>query len=435
MTDILIPRNRTPFETAVETVNAERFPLPTGLVKAVWSPDNCPADLLPYLAWQLSVDLWDDAWPEVKKREVCRNALTLHRLKTTPAGIKAHVALTGAKVRRIIRPPAKGFLRGVMDEEARLAWLDTLPQVRIYPFATKETAKTRMFANGRGVRKQFHNARPARLSIIGIGADGEPLGGQEPAAVTSDAPLRVRSFLRASRGKSIYGRRATFYDRGVETEVTLSGDDSNIVERVMLRREARRRQWHGIAFAGQGYLTASNAEPNVVSIRAAADGQTFAVTRGMEPVDVRPKRIAQKRAAPDARSFSGRHRAGRFLLSSHAPMLIYDRVALNDPDRLGARRKVRTWHGRGRFGIAPYTAEIKIEVPMKRNRRTSGRWHGVGFRKAADMTPLHRATEAARVSKAFRDTVLIDTAVHGPVTFGRGLRFGDFAFGDIKEVV
>jgi hypothetical protein len=71
---------------------------------------------------------------------------------------------------------------------------------------------------------------------------------------------------------------------------------------------------------------------------------------------------------------------------------------------------------------------------MVRKKRTSGRWHGAGYRKAADMAPLTRAIEAIRVSKAFRDTVLIDTHTEGRVAFGSGLRFGEFVFGQIKEV-
>lgn len=436
MTALLLPRNRTDFEKAVETVNAERYPLPAHLVKAVWSPDNCPSDLLGYLAEQLSVDVWEDSWPDVKKREVCRNALLLHRLKTTPAGIRAHVALTGATVLKIIRPPARGSLRGAMTEEMRLAWLDSLPQVRIYPFARKTFALERHFANGKGVSKQFHSARPVRAYGMGIETDdGTVILGYETRALVTDEPLVVHGFLRTSRGKQLYGRRATYYDRGEEFDVTLSGDESNIVERVMLRRERVDRVWHGFGFQGRGYLSASDAASNVVSIRASDDAESFAIERGVEPVDVRPQRIAQQRIAPDARAFGGRHRPGTFLLPTYAPLLIYDRIALNDPTRIGARRKVLSWHGRGRFGIEPYTAEIKIRVPMLRKKRTSGRWHGVGYRKGADMSPLWKATQAVRVSKAFRDTVRIDTATIGRVRFGGSLRFGDFTFGEMKEVL
>jgi phage tail P2-like protein len=429
----LLPYNRTPWEAAMEAANAARYPLPVELVAATWSPDDCPADLLPYLAWAMSVDVWDDAWPELTKREVIRKALTLHRLKTTVAGIKAHVALTGATVTRVIRPPAKTFMRGAMTEEARLAWLDTLPQIRIYPFATKSVAHSRTFFNGKGVRKQFYRGQTHDAQALPLLAGAsEVLSGNDYTA-EAGGTLFGHSWMRASRGSAIYGRRATFYDRGVETAITLTGLEGGAVERVTLVATRRHRAFLGHAHYGADYAQASKAEFGVVTIRGNIDGQAFAVEGGVEPIDVRPKRIAQQRTAPAPRAFFGRR--GGYMRASYAPLLIYDRIALNDPERLGARRKVRGWHGHGRFGMPPFTAEFRISVPMKRGKRRAARWMGVGFLKAPDMTPLDKAIQAVRVSKAFRDTVLIDTATHGRVQFGGGLRFGEFTFGQVKEVV
>lgn len=451
----LLPYNRTPWESAMEAANAARYPLPAELVAATWSPDDCPEDLLPYLAWAMSVDVWEDSWPAVTKREVIRNALKLHRLKTTPAGIKAHVALTGATVQRIIRPPAKAFMRGAVTEEARLAWLDTLPQIRIYPFATKAIARSRQFFNGKGVRKQFyrgqhHTAVALALQTGGALEIGEPLGSALFGIPTDFVPTATllagtdyqaepggatfgTSWMRATRGPTIHGRRATFYDLGEETPITLAGLEGGAVERIFLASARSHRAFAGHAHYGHAHALTSKAALGVVTIRGDTLGQTFAVEGGVEPIDVRPKRIAQPRIAPLARAFFGRF--GGHVLPSNAPMMIYDRIALNDPTRLGARRKVRAWHGHGRFGIKPFTAEVRISIPMQRTKRRAARWMGVGFLKASDMAPLQKAIQAVRVSKAFRDTVLIDTATHGRVQFGGGLRFGEFSFGQIKEVV
>jgi phage tail P2-like protein len=435
----VLPRNRTPWETAVEGVSSARFPLPTHLITDVWNPDTCPVELLPYLAYGLSVDLWSDDWPETHKREACRKALRLHRLKTTPAGVKAHVAMVGSEVLRIIRPPARESLRGAMTEADRLAWLEGLPQVRIYPFYSRSIAKSRSFYNG-PAGKQFFGMRPVDVELGSTDADGDftlvdedgnPIGGTSEAAVSGDDIGLPKKFLRKSRGFAIYGRRATIYDRGAETEVTIGATDLGDVDRVYIRRKAPLRLFYGHGFR-VGYLRTSAAETNVITVRLAETNQHFAVDPSMTPVDVRPARIAQKRTAPAKRAFFGRH--GGFLKESFGPLLIYDRIALNDPSRLGARRKVRGYHGHGRFGIDPFTAEIRIRVPMLRKRRRACRWHGAGFRKPADMAPLNRAIEAVRVSKAFRDTVLIDTHTQGRVTFGGGLRFGEFVFGQIKEV-
>lgn len=201
----LLPPNATPFERSVELAGSERHPLPAELVASVWDPATCPAAALPWLAWGLSIDLWDESWPEIQKREVCRKALRLHRIKTTPAGIKAHVALTGATVEKITRPPARGFLRGAMNEAQRIAWLNDSPQVRIYPFFNRAVAR---------LRHSFP-AGPAGLRFHGTAA---------------------RSHLLASRGSSLHGRRATWYDRGEEFEITLAPALGALVERVLIRR-------------------------------------------------------------------------------------------------------------------------------------------------------------------------------------------------------
>jgi len=405
----LLPPNRTPWELALSETSAERYPLPAHLVKAMWNPDTCPADMLGWLAHQLSVDVWDDAWPETEKREVCRNSLKLHRLKTTPAGIKAHVALTGSKVKRVIRPPAQGFLYAAMTEEQHRAWLDSLPQVRIYPFFRRSNVrKHASFLSGPG-GKRFHSN------------------------VAGDEPHFIASFLRDSRGRELYGKFATLYDQGNEREVIYEASDGEAIQRVYIGAE-RKRLWHGHGFAGQGFLTLSKAGDQIVTVRLDSSYGQFAIGRGMTAINVSPQRINQPRVAPNARSFFGRHRAGRFLKETFAPLLVYDRISLHDETRMGARRKTRSFHGHGRFGIPDFTAELRVHVPMMRYPSRAGRFHKVGFLKAADMTPLRKAIEAVRVSRAFRDTVMIDTATYGQVKFSGGLRFGEFTFGEIKEV-
>lgn len=427
----ILPPNRSPIEAALEGVSAARAPLPAELVASVWNPATCPVDLLPYLAWGLSVDLWDEKWSETTKREVCRKALILHRMKTTPAGIKAHVELTGAKVLKVLRPPMRGHRRGAMNDAQRAAWLDDLPQVRVYPFFTRGIASRRFFYTGPGVRKQWRGVAQADVVIGVTDDDGHPLyGTQGEASLDSGTSPLHRNFSRTSRGFAMLHRRATFYDRGVEVEVTLGATDID-ADHVFLRRKAPRRNFYGHGFRN-GYLRASVAATNVITVTFDAEGPLRTVTPGMDPVNVRPQRIAQGRIAPASRAFFGRF--GGFRRTSHAPLMVYDRIALLDPSRMGARSKVRTFHGHGRYGIDPYTAELKIRVPMTRVRRRSGRWHGTGFRKAPDFAPLSKAIEAVRVSKAFRDNVFINTATTGQVKFSGGLHFGEFVFGQIREV-
>lgn len=64
----------------------------------LFNPDLCPAHLLGYLAWALSVDEWDDAWAESIKRNVCRMAMEVHRHKGTKHAIVQALASLDAAV-------------------------------------------------------------------------------------------------------------------------------------------------------------------------------------------------------------------------------------------------------------------------------------------------------------------------------------------------
>ncbi|ALU44632.1 phage tail protein I [Pseudoalteromonas rubra] len=58
------------------------------LLRALWDPMLCPTPLLPWLAWSMSVDEWDEAWSETLKRQVIRDAFTVHQYKGTPYALQ-----------------------------------------------------------------------------------------------------------------------------------------------------------------------------------------------------------------------------------------------------------------------------------------------------------------------------------------------------------
>jgi len=84
----LLPPNSTTLELATEASMAIAFDHDVA-IDHLWSADDCPIELLPYLAWALSVDTWSTDWPEHVKRQVVASAVYVHRFKGTPAGIKA----------------------------------------------------------------------------------------------------------------------------------------------------------------------------------------------------------------------------------------------------------------------------------------------------------------------------------------------------------
>ncbi|TFF20822.1 phage tail protein I [Jiella endophytica] len=93
----LLPPNATPIERAVLTAELARLAKSEPeIVATVWHPQTCPAALLPWLAWALSVDTWDDRWPEAVKRDVIAASPQVHRLKGTRAAVEE--ALTAMRL-------------------------------------------------------------------------------------------------------------------------------------------------------------------------------------------------------------------------------------------------------------------------------------------------------------------------------------------------
>lgn len=90
----LLPSNRTAAEVALEAATARIADVPAP-VDRLWDPATCPAEILPWLAWGLSVDTWDPDWPEATRREVVRQSVEIHRRKGTLASVRRALQAAG----------------------------------------------------------------------------------------------------------------------------------------------------------------------------------------------------------------------------------------------------------------------------------------------------------------------------------------------------
>ena len=75
----------------MEQTQATAFDLPV-CINTLWNPMLCPVSLLPWLAWTLSIDDWNDNDAEQLKRNQIANSIALHRQKGTLAGLKNALA-------------------------------------------------------------------------------------------------------------------------------------------------------------------------------------------------------------------------------------------------------------------------------------------------------------------------------------------------------
>lgn len=93
----LLPPNATAQERAIAGATARLGSVPTPL-RDVWNPDTCPAELLPWLAWSLSLDSWQPYWPEAVKRQRIRMAVNIARRKGTVKSVRDVVASFGGNL-------------------------------------------------------------------------------------------------------------------------------------------------------------------------------------------------------------------------------------------------------------------------------------------------------------------------------------------------
>ncbi|MGQ5746345.1 phage tail protein I [Serratia marcescens] len=87
MSNTLLPPSAGAWMRHTETATA-RLSAITVALRTLWTPTACPVELLPYLAWALSVDRWDKNWPAVRKVAAIQKSYWLHRRKGTRGAVR-----------------------------------------------------------------------------------------------------------------------------------------------------------------------------------------------------------------------------------------------------------------------------------------------------------------------------------------------------------
>ncbi len=90
----LLPPNTTVFEKKIVETTAKTTELNTNLSSLI-RVDEAPADFLSILAWQFSVDRWQDDWPDEVKRAQIKNSIKVHTYKGTNFALRSIVESFG----------------------------------------------------------------------------------------------------------------------------------------------------------------------------------------------------------------------------------------------------------------------------------------------------------------------------------------------------
>ncbi|MEP1637274.1 phage tail protein I [Ascidiaceihabitans sp.] len=64
-------------------------------IAMLWDPNRCPSNLLPYLAWAMSIEEWDPNWSDADKRSAVEKSVSIHRRKGTIGAIKQALKSAG----------------------------------------------------------------------------------------------------------------------------------------------------------------------------------------------------------------------------------------------------------------------------------------------------------------------------------------------------
>lgn len=139
--------HHTPLERQLEQTLGERIEALPSPVLELHVPQDCPAALLPWLAWERSVDYWRDEWPEPVKRDVIAASVAVHRKKGTLAAIRQAIAATGVQAE-------------ISVPRADPAWIPHRFRVRIDADSYPPTA-----ANNADIAYQIDHVRPARCTF------------------------------------------------------------------------------------------------------------------------------------------------------------------------------------------------------------------------------------------------------------------------------
>ncbi|MEJ7881303.1 phage tail protein I [Acinetobacter baumannii] len=93
----LLPPNTSAFEKKIVETTAKTTELNTNLSSLI-RIDDAPADFLSILAWQFSVDRWQDDWPDEVKRAQIKNSIKVHTYKGTNYALRSIVESFGYSI-------------------------------------------------------------------------------------------------------------------------------------------------------------------------------------------------------------------------------------------------------------------------------------------------------------------------------------------------
>lgn len=162
-----LPPSASKMERVMEQVFWEELALIERDIRNFYDPYQCRVDLLPYLAWEMSVDYWDENWSDQTKRDVIAASNPIHTTKGTRYALDKSIESIrddGLSVTEWFDDEANlapGFFR--VNLEARNSDIDenTVPQIYT---AVNNAKNTRSHLESISITSQIQN--PINIGVL-----------------------------------------------------------------------------------------------------------------------------------------------------------------------------------------------------------------------------------------------------------------------------
>ncbi|CAM5764747.1 phage tail protein I [Bosea minatitlanensis] len=181
----LLPDSATHFERELAGLSAALDEIDPIVIETIWDAWRCPSKLLPWLAWALSVDVWDDGWAETVKRQAIADSPDYHRIKGTVQAVLSALALAERpfeltewfdQVPLGRRGTARVFVETTLDDVGRVLGkirplvMSAKPKSRGIVFGAGELVTGAIAIGGGLLEESLTNVEP--YAYLGEAADG-----------------------------------------------------------------------------------------------------------------------------------------------------------------------------------------------------------------------------------------------------------------------
>jgi hypothetical protein len=377
----------------------------------VYAIDTVEKSALPHLMDQFNVLLYESWAPnpsEALRRNLISRSIEFHKSKGTLAGIKKHVAITGAEVVNADVADNKFYAGESITSEEFTAWKQNFPEIRIYDFIEQSV--------------DVVSAVPGpALGWVGsfLGSSTEP------------------TFFCGDRGVSPdTGRKAVLIKDGITTDLIWSAViEDDVFEQLRIPGDPGKgyfldnvlyQDCLGDTIPGERVMSYRR-----VSTETYAGYQHNLLTPGITPLTIAPEKIYEG-SVDEVGLYADAPWEGHWMVESTVHLRTYDSIRLFDQEHRIPLAYSTAYLDAVRFPVDPYTAELRTRI---QGVKPQSAFEFVDdFLVEDQLSTLNNALDAIEVSQAFRDQLYVSTKTHKPVQFGDRKKFGQFSFGDWTEI-